>query len=40
MRGAGQHDKPYFHLHRARLFVREGRDICGLGEATRLPLTR
>lgn len=40
MRGAGRHDKPYFHLHCARLFVREGRGTCGLGEVTRSPLTR
>lgn len=40
MFGVGRHDKPYFHLHCARLFVREGRGTCGLGEATRSPLTR
>nr|DAY02025.1 MAG TPA: hypothetical protein [Caudoviricetes sp.] len=23
MRGVGRHDKPYFHLHCARSFIRE-----------------
>ena len=40
MLGVGRHDKPYFHLYCARLFVREGRSACGLGEAIRLPLIR
>lgn len=40
MLGVGRHDKPYFHLHCARLFVREGRSTCGSGEVTRSPLIR
>ena len=40
MLGVGRHDKPYFRLHCARLFAREGRGACGLGEVTRSPLTR
>lgn len=40
MLGVVRHDEPYFHLHCARLFVRRGRGVCGLGEVTRLPLTR
>lgn len=40
MLGVGRHDKPYFHLHCARLFIREGRSACGLGEAIRSLLIR